>query len=124
MFETNPIGGPTNQPNYINAVLVVRGGIFSKLNPSVDAAIDLLKRLWEVEKAFGRDRKISSIRWGPRSLDLDLLAWGELQINNSELILPHPHLIERDFVLIPLAEAIKRKTDEPQRLSPQEGWEE
>ena len=99
LYQTKPLGGPSNQPDYINAVLVVRGGNLSKLIPSVVAARDLLKRLSKIEIEFGRDRKSKAIKWGPRSLDIDLLAWGGLQIKNKTLTLPHPLLIERSFVV-------------------------
>ncbi len=124
LYQSKPLGGPLNQPNYINAVLVVRGGSFSKVIPSMEAAINLLQRLQKIENHFGRDRKSEVIKWGPRSLDLDLLAWGSLQVNNSELILPHPHLLERDFVLIPLAEAIKTSSEVPKKIASQKGWKE
>ena len=124
LYETKPLGGPPKQPNYINAVLVVRGGDLSNINPSKNAAIDLLDRLCKIEKQFGRNRNSKTIKWGPRSLDIDFLAWGGLQVNSSNLILPHPHLIERDFVLIPLAEAIKKNSEPLIRINPQEGWEE
>ncbi len=122
LYKTKPQGGPKKQPFFINAVLVIRGNRLAKLQPSVTKATDLLNRLFVIEKEFGRDRKTTSIQWGPRSLDLDLLAWGDLHINNSQLILPHPRLIERDFVLIPLAEAIKSKSEPPIKLRAQEEW--
>ncbi len=124
LYKTKPIGGPQKQPFFINAVLVVRGGQLSNLNPSVNAATNLLERLCKIEKDFGRDRSIPSIQWGPRSLDLDILAWGNLQVRNSNLILPHPYLMDRDFVLIPLAEAIKLGSNMPQKIPPQKDWEE
>ncbi len=124
LYKSKPLGGPKNQPIYINAVLVVKGGAFAQLIPSIDAATNLLQRLCKIEKDFGRNRNSNAVKWGPRSLDLDLLAWGGLQVNNSDIILPHPHLLERNFVLIPLAEAIKTKSDMPIKIPPQEGWKE
>jgi 2-amino-4-hydroxy-6-hydroxymethyldihydropteridine diphosphokinase len=59
--------------------------------------------LQKVEKKFGRDRA-SEIRWGPRTLDLDLIAYDDVSIQKPELTLPHPRLFERAFVLVPLAE--------------------
>src|SRR5262249_20861447 len=63
----------------------------------------LLPILHEIENEFGRDRDAER-RWGPRPLDLDLLAWDDVAINSPELTLPHPLLFERAFVLVPLAE--------------------
>ncbi|MGA8359478.1 MAG: 2-amino-4-hydroxy-6-hydroxymethyldihydropteridine diphosphokinase, partial [Xanthobacteraceae bacterium] len=58
-----------------------------------------------VERAFGRNRA-SERRWGPRTLDLDLLAYGDLVLDSPDLTLPHPRLFERAFVLVPLAEIV------------------
>ncbi|ABX08244.1 2-amino-4-hydroxy-6-hydroxymethyldihydropteridine diphosphokinase [Prochlorococcus marinus] len=124
LYETQPIGGPSNQPNYINAVLVVRGEKFASIRPTEDRAIDLLKRFLELEKNFGRARELSKVKWGPRTLDIDLLAWGDLHINKKILVLPHPRFIERDFVLIPLAASIQREAYGIRQIPPQEGWEE
>ncbi len=124
LFETDPIGGPSDQPAYINAVVVVDGENFSSLTPSKKAALNLLERFLKIEKDFGRDRNSSSIRWGPRSLDIDLLAWGALHIQSQELTLPHPRLIERGFVILPLAEALKDQSNQPRRIPPQPHWEE
>ncbi len=122
LYKTKPIGGPKDQPDFINAVLIVSSGDFKELTPSKKAALDLLKRLCKIEKKFGRQR---IVHWGPRSLDIDLLAWGNLHIQSKALTLPHPRLIERDFVIIPLAEALKTKSDEtPIRMMPVEGWKE
>ena len=122
LFETEARGGPTNQPSFINAVLLMNWGKCEAINPSEVAALDLLKRLFEVEKKFGRERKSSDIHWGPRSIDLDFLAWGGLNINSNELRLPHPRLLERDFVIIPLAAAFKDKDHAPRKIPAQSGW--
>ncbi|KGG16641.1 MULTISPECIES: 2-amino-4-hydroxy-6-hydroxymethyldihydropteridine diphosphokinase [unclassified Prochlorococcus] len=124
LYLTEPIGGPKGQPNFVNAALVAEGGELEKLNPSVLAAKDLLKRFLEIEKMFGRDRSNASIHWGPRSLDIDFLSWGNLKVQSSELTLPHPRLSERDFVIIPLAEALQKKSNRPIKISPQHGWED
>ena len=58
---------------------------------------------WTVERALGRDRKYEQ-RWGPRTIDLDLLAYDDLVLHGEDLTLPHPRLFERVFVLAPLAE--------------------
>ena len=124
LYKTKPLGGPQGQPNFVNAALVVHGGNFVEVPPSIELAKKLLKRFLLIEKDFGRDRSIKSVKWGPRSLDIDLLAWGGLQVNSSDLTLPHPRSIQRNFVIIPLAEALKRKPDPPIQLPPQKGWRE
>ena len=63
-------------------------------------AAELLTSLQSIEMAFGRQRQL---HWGPRSLDLDLLWWGDLHCSDAKLELPHPRLLERCFVLAPLA---------------------
>ena len=73
LLETVPVG-PVDQPHYLNAVLLVKG---IKAEPSEAAALALLDRLHQLERRFGRDRAREQ-RWGPRTLDLDLLFWGEL----------------------------------------------
>jgi len=84
----------------------------------------LLTSFLLLEKEFDRDRKTESIRWGPRTLDIDLLAWGDLQVKNQSLILPHPRLTQRNFVLVPLLEAISRADNRPIRLASQKNWPE
>ena len=111
LFET-PAFPPGSGPNFVNCALVVETTL---------SAESLLARLHEVEAAHGRERKV---RWGPRTLDLDLIAWGDAVCPDrptwrrwaglspesaaretpAELILPHPRLAERAFVLVPLAE--------------------
>jgi 2-amino-4-hydroxy-6-hydroxymethyldihydropteridine diphosphokinase len=96
LFRTAPVGGPAGQPDYLNgAVLVV-----STVPASLAAAQAILSKLQELERRFGRERRE---RWGPRSLDLDLLWWGGLCCREPGLELPHPRLLERSFVLTPLA---------------------
>ncbi len=124
LFSTKAIGGPEKQPSFINAVLIAHGDILSSIKPSEKAAINLLKKLLEIEKKFGRDRSENTIRWGPRTLDIDLLNWGNLQIKHKNLTLPHPRLVERDFVIIPLATLLKDNVDQPKQLAPQPGWKE
>lgn len=125
IFETKAIGGPANQSDFLNAVLVVEGPTMNYLSPSKEASLNLLNRTLSLEKAFGRERKTSSIKWGPRSIDIDLLAWGELQIKSEMLTLPHPRIIERNFVLTPLVAVLNSKDQSlPRQLEPQEGWKE
>ena len=124
LFETEPLGGEINQPNFINTVLVVEGERFSSIKPNKKAAICLMKKFLELEKIAGRERENTEIFWGPRSLDIDFISWGELQVNTETLILPHPRLIERNFVLIPLAEVLSKAQGEPKRLKSQNFWPE
>ena len=89
-----PAWGRTDQPDFINAVALVETDL---------AARDLLDALFSIERSFGRVR-IDGERWGPRTLDLDLLLFGDALIDEPGLRVPHPHLHERAFVLLPLAE--------------------
>ena len=92
-FLENPaVGGPADSPDFLNAVAEVQ----TRLSP-----IELLHRLLEIERALGRERVE---KWGPRTIDLDLLIHGNEAMKTSELTLPHPRLHERRFVLSPLAE--------------------
>jgi len=85
--------GPVPQPDFINCVV----GLVTRLEPR-----RLLELLQGIEDAQGRDR--TSVRWGPRTLDLDLLACGSLLVRDEALTLPHPGIAERNFVLLPWAE--------------------
>lgn len=89
-----PPWGVLDQPAFINCVIAVS----TTLTPA-----ELLACAQSVERQFGRDRSKEQ-RWGPRTLDIDLLAYGDLAIDTPELTLPHPRLFERAFVLVPLAE--------------------
>ncbi len=92
LHETAPVGGPPNQPQYLNAV----AELATDLDPRA-----LLERLQVVERRHGRER---SVRNGPRTLDLDLLLYGDRTLAEPGLIVPHPRMWERSFVLGPLAE--------------------
>ena len=124
LFETEPLGGPLDQPKFINTVLVVEGGDFASVTPNEKAAKCLMKKFLELEKIAGRERENTEIIWGPRSLDIDFISWGGLQINTDTLILPHPRLSERNFVLIPLAEALSKSQGKPKRINSQNIWPE
>ena len=93
MYRTPPWGN-TEQPPFTNAVVELQ----TRLAPRV-----LLDLLLEIELRFGRDRSEGE-KWGPRELDLDLLLYGEEQLDEPGMHIPHPHLHERAFVLAPLAE--------------------
>jgi 2-amino-4-hydroxy-6-hydroxymethyldihydropteridine diphosphokinase len=84
--------GPGEQPDYLNAVVLLA----TRLSPT-----DLLGALQHVENEQGR---IRDIRWGPRTLDLDLLLYGDAIIDSPQLTIPHPRMRERHFVLYPLFE--------------------
>ena len=90
-----PAWGRTDQPDFINGVLAVETTL---------AAPDLLANLLGIERRFGRLRDEDAGRWGPRTLDLDLLLYDEQVLELPGLSLPHPRLHERAFVLVPLAE--------------------
>ena len=90
-----PAWGVTAQPDFINAVAVVD----TELAPR-----DLLDALLAIERDFGRVR-VEGERWGPRTLDLDLLLHGDAIVDAPGLRVPHPHLHERAFALLPLLEA-------------------
>jgi 2-amino-4-hydroxy-6-hydroxymethyldihydropteridine diphosphokinase len=92
--ETEP-WGLEDQPRFLNAVAEVE----TSLTPR-----HLLDRLLEVERRLGRER--SGPRWGPRTIDLDLLLYGEQALDEPGLLVPHPRLGERLFVLEPLAELV------------------
>jgi len=89
-----PPWGVTDQPPFINAIIAVS----TTLAPHA-----LLTHTQACERAFGRDRAREQ-HWGPRPIDLDILAYDDLVLNDATLTLPHPHLFERAFVLVPLAE--------------------
>ena len=89
-----PAWGRTEQPDFINAVVLVETAV---------PARELLDALLAIERNFGRVR-VDGERWGPRTLDLDLLLFGDAVIDEPGLRVPHPHLHERAFALLPLVE--------------------
>ncbi len=92
LWRSAPVG-PADQPDYVNAA----AAFLTRLEP-----MNLLRRLQSIERAAGR--KPPAQRWGPRTLDLDLLVLGRLVLDEPGLTLPHPRIAERNFVLLPLAE--------------------
>lgn len=92
LYRSAPMG-PKDQPDYINAVMSVKTSL---------AAHELLHCLQAVEKSQGRVR--TGERWGARTLDLDVLIYGDRQIRTAELTVPHPGIPNRNFVLYPLFE--------------------
>jgi 2-amino-4-hydroxy-6-hydroxymethyldihydropteridine diphosphokinase len=89
--ETEPVGGPP-QPRYLNAAVAVA----TERSPR-----ELLALAQELERRAGRMR---GVRWGPRTLDVDLLLCGDIRVREPDLVVPHPRLLDRLFVLEPLAE--------------------
>src|SRR5579871_654491 len=89
-----PPWGVIDQPPFINLAIMVE----TTLSPRA-----LLDRALHIEARFGRDRTKEK-RWGPRPLDIDILAYDAIEVEEPGLTLPHPHLLERVFVLAPLAE--------------------
>jgi len=94
-----PPWGVTDQPPFVNCAIAVE----TDLAPHA-----LLARALTVETALGRDRA-QEHRWGPRAIDIDLLSYDDVAMSDPELILPHPRLFERAFVLVPLAEIVPER---------------
>jgi len=90
LYETPPLGPP--QPDFLNAVVLLE---------TARTPEELLAGLLSIERALGRER---GERWGPRRIDLDLVAYGEVVLATDTLVLPHPGAASRAFVLVPAAE--------------------
>ena len=91
VYETTPVGGP-EQPDYLNAVVAVDTAL---------SARELLTVAQSIEAAAERMR---TVRWGPRTLDVDVLLVGDEQVDEPDLVVPHPRMTERAFVVVPLAD--------------------
>jgi 2-amino-4-hydroxy-6-hydroxymethyldihydropteridine diphosphokinase len=94
-----PPWGIENQPAFVNLCIAVA----TELTPTA-----LLGRVQAVEQALGR-RRTQERRWGPRPIDIDILAYDDVTLTGAELTLPHPRLLERAFVLVPLAEIVPER---------------
>jgi 2-amino-4-hydroxy-6-hydroxymethyldihydropteridine diphosphokinase len=92
VYETEPVGGPSGQDRYLNIV----AELWSSASPR-----QLLEAGQRAEVAAGRAREV---RWGPRTLDVDVLLVGALTVDEPDLEVPHPRMWERGFVLVPLAD--------------------
>jgi 2-amino-4-hydroxy-6-hydroxymethyldihydropteridine diphosphokinase len=92
LFENEAVGGPADSPAFLNAAVELRTTLGSHA---------LLHRLLEIEKELGRTRRV---KWEPRLIDMDLLLYGDQIISSQELVVPHPLMHERRFVLEPLTE--------------------
>jgi 2-amino-4-hydroxy-6-hydroxymethyldihydropteridine diphosphokinase len=92
LYETEPIGGPEDQGAFLNLVVELH---------TTDSPRQLLRRCQDLEQEAHRVR---TVRWGPRTLDADVLLVGDLEVDEADLIVPHPRMWERRFVLQPLAD--------------------
>ena len=99
LYETEPVGGPSGQGPYLNLVVELR---------TTDDPHRLLARCQELEVAAGRVR---TVRFGPRTLDADVLLVGEAAVDDEDLQVPHPRMWERRFVLAPLADLAPELVD-------------
>lgn len=93
LYKSAPVG-IVEQPEFLNAAAVIETTL---------APPELLARILQVEQQLGRVR---TVRWGPRVIDIDILAYGGSAVNLPELTIPHPRLLERAFALLPLAEIV------------------
>lgn len=91
IYETDPVG-PVDQPDFLNAVIAIE----TELEPE-----ELLDLVHNIENRLGRVR---TLKWGPRVIDIDILLYGQLEMQADGLTLPHPELMKRAFVLVPFAE--------------------
>ncbi len=94
LYETAPVGGPDNQGPFLNAVVSVETAL---------PAAELLAALHAIERTCGRERVI---RWAARTLDLDLLTFGDTVSDDPALLLPHPRMHERRFVMVPVCDIV------------------
>jgi len=92
LYETEPVGGPPGQPNYLNVVVEL------DTDQTPRELLGLARRL---EAGAGRVR---AERWGPRTLDVDVLLVGDMKVDEPDLVVPHPRMHERRFVMAPLAD--------------------
>jgi 2-amino-4-hydroxy-6-hydroxymethyldihydropteridine diphosphokinase len=107
LYETVPVG-ITDQPSFLNAVAEIE---------TQDKPRGLLRKLLAIEQRLGRFR---GVRWGPRTIDLDLLLFGDVSEASDDLTIPHPGLMERAFVLVPLAEIAPNATIPGEENTPAE----
>lgn len=105
VYETAPVGGPS-QDDFLNAVLAVDTDLLPH---------DLLAAAMHAEQL---EERVRTVRWGPRTLDVDLLLYGDEHIDTPDLEIPHPRMHERGFVLAPLRDVAPERVQEPAG-----GWE-
>lgn len=94
LYGTRPVGGPAGQDEYYNSA--------SLLDTTLEPA-DFLVAVQELERKIGRRRE-NEVRWGPRVIDIDILFWDDLILDEKDLIIPHPRVAKRAFALLPLAD--------------------
>lgn len=92
LYETAPVGGPTQQDTFYNAVV------------RIETTLDPIKLLDLVQTIETAHQRVRDVRWGPRTLDLDVLFYGSKSVGDARLEIPHPRLQDRRFVLAPLAD--------------------
>jgi 2-amino-4-hydroxy-6-hydroxymethyldihydropteridine diphosphokinase len=92
VYETDPVGGPSGQDAYLNLVVELDNELTAR---------ELLGVCHRLETAAGRTREV---RWGPRTLDVDILWMEAGSVNEADLVVPHPRMLERRFVMAPLAD--------------------
>ena len=102
VYETAPVGGPEQGP-YLNCVV------------EIDTDLDPRRLLAACQAAERRAERVRAVRWGPRTLDADILLYGDVEVDDPELVIPHPRMAERRFVLAPLSDLA------PERCPPD--WE-
>lgn len=99
VYETEPVGY-LDQPKFLNLVCQIR----TTLTPH-----QLLRQVQSIEQ---RLKRVRTIRWGPRTIDIDILLFGDQMVHDPDLIIPHPRMLQRSFVMVPLAEL------DPNRIIP------
>ena len=109
VYETEPVGG-SDQPEYLNAVVAVE----TDLAP---------RQLLEAGQAIeAHEHRVRAERWGPRTLDVDVLLVGEQAVEEPDLVVPHPRTWERAFVVVPLAAVAPELADDVARATPPGGF--
>ena len=106
IYLTNPHGTSIQQPDYLNSLLLVKS--ISLLEPSSKKAKILLQKFKFLEEEYGRDISKNNKKWLARCLDIDILWWEDLNIKDSDITLPHPRFMNRNFVITPLAEVLTK----------------
>ncbi|UOF91845.1 2-amino-4-hydroxy-6-hydroxymethyldihydropteridine diphosphokinase [Fodinisporobacter ferrooxydans] len=109
IYETDPVGY-LEQDQFLNAVVCVR---------TTRKPFELLELILQIEKQMGRERLI---HWGPRTIDIDILTYGNMTLLSEQLVLPHPRLHERAFVLLPFMDLDKQWVHPNMNQSIQELW--
>lgn len=95
IYATKPVGGPPDQGEFLNSASLVD----TFLEPMA-----FLAEIHKLERSIGRFREHETVRWGPRIIDIDILLWDDLIMDEKDLVIPHPRLAERAFALLPLAD--------------------